>query len=212
MLEIRMSIRDAMLKLMKMSKWMKKRRLIPLCACLILLAACGRQPEQVNDGVRPRNLTEEQAAGERAGTENGLAAVRLPYQTAQLTPLAHPESGAREAMVWTIDQAEEEEIAAAQAFLDSLSFETADYSQWVGGDLARAMEGEYCLLEIDAPRYFVCAAPCHPELARVSVTARLSQTQPGQSWTAWYRTDPQASENLLALIDCRFEDWETVLP
>ena len=64
--------------------------------CLFLLAACGRQPEQVNDGVRPRNLTEEQAAGERAGTENGLAAVRLPYQTAQLTPLARPESGRSE--------------------------------------------------------------------------------------------------------------------
>ena len=181
--------------------------------CLFLLAACGRQPEQVNDGVRPRNLTEEQAAGERAGTENGLAAVRLPYQTAQLTPLARPESGAREAMVWTIDQAKEEEIAAVQAFLDSLSFETADYSQWVGGDLARSMEGEYCLLEIDTARYFVCIAPCHPELARVSVTARLSQMEPGQTWTAWYRTNPQAAEQLLELlelVDCRFEDWEGI--
>lgn len=191
---------------------MKRRQLILLCACLaLLLSACGRQSEQPNDGVQLRNLTEEQAAGEQAGTENGLAAVRLPYQTAQLTPLARPENGAREEMVWSADQAEEEEIAAAQAFLDSLSFETVDYSQWAGGDLARAMEGEYCLLAIDMPRYFVCVAPCHPELARVAVTARFSQTQPGQSWTAWYRTDPQASENLLALIDCRFEDWETIL-
>ena len=38
-----------------------------IALCLVLLAACGRQPEQANDGVRPRNLTEEQAAGERAG-------------------------------------------------------------------------------------------------------------------------------------------------
>lgn len=182
-----------------------------LCFCLVLLLpACRQQTEQPNDGVQPRNLTEQQAAGERTGTENGLADLHLPYQTFRLVPLAHPENGTREAKILTIDQAEEDNLSLIQSFLDSLDFETADYSQWVGGDLARSMEGEYCLLEIDTARYFVCIAPCHPELARVSVTARLSQTEPGQTWTAWYRTDPQAAKQLLELVDCRFEDWEGI--
>lgn len=190
---------------------MKRNWLIPLCLCLALLTACQQQPEQPNNGVQSRNLTEQQAAGEQAGTEKGLADLKLPGQTFRLVPLAHPENGTREALILTNDQAGEEELTAIQGFLDSLTFETADYSQWVGDDLARAMEGEYCLLEIDTARYFVCIAPCHPELARVSVTARLSQTEPGQTWTAWYRADSQAAQQLLALVDCRFEDWQSLV-
>lgn len=138
---------------------MKRNWLILLCLCLAFLTACQRQPEQPNNGVQPRNLTEQQAAGEQAGTEKGLADLKLPGQTFRLVPLAHPENGTREALILTNDQAGEEELTAIQGFLDSLTFETADYSQWVGDDLARSMEGEYCLLEIDTARYFVCIAP-----------------------------------------------------
>lgn len=163
---------------------------------------------------KPAPPANEAAAVHQEGTEKGLADIDLPHNTFSLEPVGapDPENGTREVNCIDSSHATQEQLDVIQAYLDSLDFETVDMEAWVGGDLARAMEGEYAALDIVTLHYFVRVAPYSPGLARVEVTARLGGAQTtGVTWRAYYRADEQVAPTLLALVGCSFVDWESKL-
>lgn len=182
------------------------RRGVLLCLLLGALVMGGCE----GDG-KPAPSAIEAAAIHQEGTEKGLADIDLAHNTFSLEPVGAPDPANGTWEVNRIDSshASQGQLDAIQAYLDSLDFETVDLEEWAGGDLAKAMEGEYAALDVVTLHYFVRVAPYSPGLARVEATARLGGSQTtGVTWRAYYRADEQAAPALLALVGCSFIDWE----
>lgn len=132
------------------------RRAVLLCLLLGALVMGGCEGKE-----KPALPENEAAAIHQEGTEKGLADIDLAHNTFSLEPVGapDPENGTREVNCIDSSHASREQLDVIQAYLDSLDFETVDLEEWVGGDLARAMEGEYAALDIVTLHYFVRVAP-----------------------------------------------------
>ena len=168
------------------------RRGVLLCLLLGALVMGGCEEEG-----KPAPSAIEAAASHQEGTEKGLADIDLAHNTFSLEPVGAPDPANGTWEVNRIDSshASQGQLDVIQAYLDCLDFETVDLKEWAGGDLAKAMEGEYAALDVVT-----------------QATARLGGSQTtGVTWRAYYRADEQAAPALLALVGCSFIDWEAKL-